>query len=203
MIILPVNVVHWAESPGLRQERCRLIHLPHHDRSRCSTTNSLDRQRRPQLEQDALLALWQEGVPLGNAWLVFTDERNTTRFYELQRTNSHLELQRLLKSDLVGRLRDGKRQALGIQEGSDAGPILIPQYYFSKTAEVDWEKDIVAAMGKIFHEVRVKWEREPPDQARPRQPTRWIHPRELEAQSELGPPTEPEGFPGEQWEWES
>jgi hypothetical protein len=29
-----------------------------------STRNSLDLQRRPQLEQDALLALWQEGVPL-------------------------------------------------------------------------------------------------------------------------------------------
>jgi hypothetical protein len=166
-----------------------------------STTNSLDLQRRPQLEQDALLALWQEGVPLGNAWLVFTDERNTTRFYELQRTNSHLELQRLLKADLIGCLRDGKRRALGVQEGSDHGLIVIPQYYFSKNAEVDWEKDKITAAGKIFHEVIVQWEREPPDEGQPPKPTRWIHPRELEAQWELGPPSAPEPFPGEQWEW--
>jgi hypothetical protein len=76
---------------------------------------SPDRQQRPQLEQDALLALWLEGVPLGNAWLVFTDERNTTRFYELQRTDSDLELQHRLKADLMGHLRDGKRRALGVQ----------------------------------------------------------------------------------------
>jgi hypothetical protein len=154
------------------------------------------------LEQDALLALWQEGVPLGNAWLVFTDERNTTRFFELQRTNSHLELQRLLKAELMGRLRDGKRRALGVQEGSDPRLVVIPQYYFSKNAEVDWEKDKITAAGKVFHEVIVRWEREPPDEGQPPKPTRWIHPGELEALLERGPPREPEPFPGEHWEWE-
>ena len=32
---------------------------------------------------------------------------------------------------------------------------------------------------------------------------RWVHPRELEAQWELRPPSAPEPFPGEQWEWEA
>jgi hypothetical protein len=170
----------------------------------CSTTNSLDRQRRPHLEQDALLALWQEGVPLGNAWLVLTDERNTTRFHELQRTDSHLELQRLLKADLIGRLRDGKNRALGVQEGGDPGLVLIHQYYFSKTAEVDWENDKITTAGKTFHAVKVQWEREPPEEGRPPKPTQWIHSRELEALLDLGPETEPGPFidPFEDREWE-
>lgn len=156
------------------------------------------------MAQDGLLALWLEGVPLGNAWLVFTDERNSARFYETQRTDSHLELQRRLKSDLVGHLRDGKRRALGVQEGSDPRLIVIPQYYFSRTAEVDWEKDKITAAGKTFHNVIVQWERELPDEGQPPKPTRWIHPRELEVllELELGPPCGPEPFPGEQWQWE-
>jgi hypothetical protein len=107
-----------------------------------------------------------------------------------------------MEVDLIGRLQDGKRQALGIEEGSDVGPILIPQYYFSKNARVDWERGTVAAIGKIFHEVRVKWEREPPDPTRSPRPAHWIHTRELEGIWELGPPTEPEGFidPREEWE---
>jgi hypothetical protein len=96
-----------------------------------------DRQSRPQLDQDTLFTQWQEGLLLGAAWLVYADERDSTRFLELRRIDSHLELQSFLQGDLIGRLRDGKLQALGIQEGSDAGPIQIPQYYFSKTAQVD------------------------------------------------------------------
>jgi hypothetical protein len=165
--------------------------------------DSHDRQRRPQLDRDPLLALWQDGVPLGHAWEVFADEWSATRFRELQRTDSHLGFQRSLQIGFVARLYAGERQAIGIEGGSDVGPILIPQYYFSKTAEVDWGKGTVAALGKIFHEVRVQWQREPPDVTRPRQPARWIHPRELEeGQWELGPSSEPEPFPGEQWEWE-
>jgi hypothetical protein len=164
--------------------------------------NSLDRQRRPQLERDALLALWQDGVPLGHAWEVFADEWSATRYRELQRTDSHLGLKRLLKLDLIARLYAGELKAIGIEGASDAGPILIPQYYFSKTAEIDWEKGIDSALGKVFHEVRVQWQRESPDVARPRKPAQWIHSRELEAQWELGPPSAPEPFPGEQWEWE-
>jgi hypothetical protein len=150
------------------------------------------------MERDALLSLWREGVPLATAWLVLVDERIATHFFELRRAGSHLEQQRFLQSDLIARLRDGKLQAIGIQEGSDAGPILIPEYYFVKTAQFDWENDVVTAAGKVFHGVRVKWEREPGES------TRWIHPRELEARWELGPPTELEGFvdPSEQWEQE-
>jgi hypothetical protein len=169
------------------------------------TAPSLDSPARPQLEQDALLALWQDGVPLGTAWLVFADEWSTTQFRELQQTHSHLPLQQFLKDVLIDDLRTGKRQAFGVQEGSDAGLVLVPPYYFLKTAEVNWEKDIVRTAGKIFYGVRVKWEREPPDPTRPRKPAQWIHQRELEALSELRPQTEREGFidPSEEWEQES
>jgi hypothetical protein len=165
--------------------------------------DGLDRQRRPQLDRDALLALWQDGVPLRIAWLVFADEPSATRFRDLKRTDSHLEFQRSLQIGFLARLYAGERRVVGNEGGSDAELIQIFQGYFSKTAEVDWEKDIVAALGKIFYEVRVEWKREPPDVTRPPQPARWIHLRELEAQWELRPPTEPEPFPGEQWEWEA
>jgi hypothetical protein len=154
------------------------------------------------LERDALLALWQDGVPLGHAWEVFADEWSATSYRELQRTDSHLGLKRLLKLDLRARLYAGELKAIGIEGASDAGPILIPQYYFSKTAKVDRENGIVSALGKIFYEVRIIWEREPPDETRQLKPVQWIHPRELEAQWELGPPCEPEPFPGEQWQLE-
>jgi len=83
------------------------------------------------LEKDTLLALWQDGVPLGIAWLVFAKEWATARFRELRRTDSHVPLQQSLKNDLIDGLLGNKRQALGIEEGSEAGPILLPQYYFS------------------------------------------------------------------------
>jgi Cyanate lyase C-terminal domain len=89
------------------------------------------------LERDALLALWQDGVPLGHAWEGFADEWSATRYRELQRTHSHLGLKRLLKLDLIARLYAGELKAIGIEGASDTGPILIPQYYFSKTAEID------------------------------------------------------------------
>jgi hypothetical protein len=116
----------------------------------------------------------------------------------------HLGQQSLLKVDLIGRLGAGKLQAFGIEEGSNAGPIPIAQYYLTKNAKVDWEKDIITAAGKIFHEVRLKWEREPVEEGRPLKPTRWVHQRELE-QLALGPSTDLEGFidPSEQWEQES
>ena len=77
------------------------------------------------------------------------------------------------------------------------------QYYFLKTAEVDWENDKITSAGKTFHGVMVQLQREPPDEGRPPKPAWWIHPRELEAQWELGPPSAPEPCPGEQWEWEA
>jgi hypothetical protein len=51
-----------------------------------------------------LLAAWENGAPLGNAWWVFADERNKLRFRELQREGEHLGLQRALEIDLVARL---------------------------------------------------------------------------------------------------
>ena len=132
--------------------------------------DGLDRQRRPRLDRDALLALWQDGVPLRIAWLVFADESSATRFRDLQRTNSHLEFQRSLQIGFLARLYAGERRVVGNEGGSDAELIQIFQGYFSKTAEADWEKDIVAALGKIFYEVRVEWQREPPDVRRPRKP---------------------------------
>jgi hypothetical protein len=162
----------------------------------------LDRQRRPQLDREALDALWQDVVPLRIAWLVFADESSATRFRELQRTDSHLGFQRALQIGFVARLYAGERPAIGVEDGSDAGKILIDQCYFSETAEVDWKKGVVVALGRKFHEVKVRWEREPPDKTRPPKPVLWIHPRELEAQWELGPPCGPEPFPGDQWEWD-
>jgi hypothetical protein len=162
----------------------------------------LDRLRRPQLDQDTLLALWQDGVPLRYAWEVFADEWSAARFRELQRTDSHLAFQRSLQTGFLARLYASEHQTIGVEHGSDARRILIDQCYFSETAEVDWKKSIVVALGKIFYEVRVQWQREPPDKTRPIRTALWIHPRELEAQWELGPPCGPEPFPGEQWQLE-
>jgi hypothetical protein len=164
------------------------------------------------LERDELLALWQDGVPLSIAWLVFADEWSAARFYQLKRIDSRLELvelERRLKVDHLGHLLAGKLETLGNQEGSDAGLVQIAQYYYSKTVETDWEQDKVATAGKIFHGVRVRWQRK----GQPPKPTQWmIHPRELEALFELGPqallelepPTEPGMLidPPEEWEWE-
>jgi hypothetical protein len=156
------------------------------------------------LDQDALLALWLNGVPLGVAWLVFADELNAIRYFELRRIGAHLELERILKADHLDQLRAGKHQAIAIQESSDAGLVLTRQYYFLRTAEVDWGNDKITSAGKTFHGVIVPWEREPPGEGQPPTPTRWIHPRELEVllELELRPPCGPEPFPGEQWQWE-
>jgi hypothetical protein len=104
-----------------------------------------------------LLKAWQKGVALGHAWWAFADTENKKRFRELQRKGggSHLGLQRSLEIDLAARISASELKALGIEHGSDAGPIFIPQYYFSKTAEIDWDKEIVAALGKKFYEVRI------------------------------------------------
>jgi hypothetical protein len=118
-----------------------------------------------------LFEAWQNGVQLGHAWWVFADAQNKKRFRGLQREGggSHLGLQRSLEIDLVARISGGELQAIGIEDGSDAGPILIPPYYFSKTAEIDWDKETVVALGRKFHEVTVQGEREPLDWV-PREP---------------------------------
>ena len=204
---MPANLLSRTNHPvcgGLNRLLIhRLIHLPHRDRSRLQAANSLYRERRPQLDQEALLALWLNGVPLRVAWLVFADELNAIRYFELRRVGSHLELERFLKADHLDQLRAGKRQAIAVQESSDAGLVLTRQHYFLKTAEVDWENDKITSAGKTFHGVISPWGRELPDEGQPPKPTQWIHPRELEGQWELRPPSAPEPFPGEQWEWEA
>ena len=114
-------------------------------------------------KNERLLAAWQDGVRLGVAWWAFADARNKKRFRELQRKGEHLGLQRSLEIDLAARLDAGELGAMGIEVGSDAGPIPIRQYYFSRTAEIDWDKDTVEALGKKFYEITVQGEREPVD----------------------------------------
>jgi hypothetical protein len=112
-----------------------------------------------------LLEAWDNGVALGDAWWAFADADNKKRFRELQRerTGSHLGLQRSLEIDLVARVSAGELQAIGIEGGSDPRLVSIPQYYFSKRAEIDWDEETIAAFGKKFHEVRVQGPREPQD----------------------------------------
>ncbi len=134
-----------------------------------------------------LLAAWRNGVHLGHAWLAFADNRNKKRFRERQREGQgfHLAIRHTLEIDLIARLEDGQLQAYGIEEGSDAGPIRIAEYYFSKTADVDYDNDTITALGKKFYEVRVQGDREPPDETRPSEPGPVIiDPCEITAQGE-------------------
>ncbi len=164
-----------------------------------------------QMEQNKrLLAAWQNGVVLGHAWWAFADKRNKKTFRELQRRGEHLGLQRSLEIDLIARLFAGELQAIGIEDGSDAGPIHIPQYYFSRTAEIDWDKETVTAIGKKFHEITIQRERGPADKVlgepMPLDPRLNLDPREIERalgladdspSSEPAPSNEPP-IPGEQ-----
>jgi hypothetical protein len=111
------------------------------------------------------LEAWENSIALGDAWWAFADADNKKRFRELQRegTGSHLGLQRSLEIDLVARVSAGELQAIGIEGGSDPSPAFIPQYYFSKRAEIDWDEETIAAFGKKFHEVRLQGPREPQD----------------------------------------
>ena len=131
-----------------------------------------------------LLEAWENAVALGNAWLVFAYAKNKKRFRELQRTGEHLGLQSHMERELIWRINDGELQAFGIEHRSNTGPIIIPKYYFSKTAEVDWDRETVEAFCKKFHEVRVQGEREhePVAEARLSEPPPVIDPREISAQ---------------------
>jgi len=136
-----------------------------------------------------LLEAWENAVALGNAWLVFAYAKNKKRFHELRRKGEHHGLQSHMERELIWRICDGDFQAFGIEHGSDAGPIPIPKYYFSKTVVVDWDRETVEAFGKKFHEVRVQGEREqePPDETQPTElePSPYIiDPREMTAQWE-------------------
>jgi hypothetical protein len=104
-----------------------------------------------------------------------------------------------MEHELIWRISDGEFQAFGIEHGSSAGPIPIPKYYFSKTAEVDWDRETVEALGKKFHQVRVQGERqhEPATEARSDEPPPVVDPREIAAERARErlhgtPPNEPE-----------
>ncbi len=133
-----------------------------------------------------LLEAWENAVALGSAWLVFAYAKNKERYHELRREGEHHGLQSHMERELIWRICDGDFQAFGIEHGSDAGPIPIPKYNFSKTVVVDWNWETVEAFGKKFHEVRVQGERErePADEARLSGPLPIIDPREISAQRE-------------------
>jgi hypothetical protein len=116
------------------------------------------------MEPNELLAAWENGVPLGDAWLAFADIENTKRYRKARREGSHSAIRISLEIDLIARLEDGELQAIGIEGGSDPKPALIPEYYFTKTAEISLDADTVAAFGKKFHEVRVQGPREVVDE---------------------------------------
>ena len=88
---------------------------------------------------------------------------------------------------IIWRIADGDFQAFGFEHGGDARPVLIAKYYFSKTAEVDWDRETVEALGKKFYEVRIQGEeeQEPPDEPVPSEldPEPYVvDPREISAQ---------------------
>jgi hypothetical protein len=113
------------------------------------------------LEQDTLLELWQESVPLGHSWWVFADERNQNRFLELQRDDRHLGLQGSLERDIVGHLYSGELQAIGIEIRNDPKLTRIPAYFFLQTAVVNFDRDTVESLGKKFVDVRIQDDRNP------------------------------------------
>ena len=134
-----------------------------------------------------LLEAWENAAALGSAWLVFGYAKNKKRFFELRREGKHHGLQSHMEHELIWRICDGDFQAFGIQHGSDAGPIPIPKYYFSKTVVVDWNRETIEAFGKKFYEVRIQGqqEQEPPDEMQPTEPQSGPYvfdPRELSAQ---------------------
>ncbi len=118
---------------------------------------------------EKLFEAWEDGVALGDAWWDFANNDNKKLFRERREEggDAHLEIQYILEADLRSALEGGRLQAYGIENGSDAGPILIAKYCFSKTAKLDFPNDTVSALGKKFFEVRVQGVREPTDETRP------------------------------------
>ena len=53
-----------------------------------------------------------------------------------------------------------ENRAFGVEHGSATGPIAIPKNYFWKGAEIDFDEDTVAALGRKFWQVTVQGERE-------------------------------------------
>jgi hypothetical protein len=114
-----------------------------------------------------LLEEGEDGVSLGHAWWVYADLPKKNRFRELQQAASpedpapHMGFRHALEDEIIGRLSSGELQAFGIQYGSSDGPIPIPKNYFWKGAEIDFDKDTVAALGRKFGQVTVQGNWEP------------------------------------------
>jgi hypothetical protein len=111
-----------------------------------------------------LLEAWQNGVRLRDAWWTFAESPKKQLFLEMESEGLHLELERSLKQDLTDRLYAGEFYAIGVESEGGGGPVYIPEYYFLKTAEIDWDKGTVAALDKEFYHVAVEGKREPADQ---------------------------------------
>jgi hypothetical protein len=131
-----------------------------------------------------LLKAWENAVALSEAWLVFAYAKNKKRFHELQLDDNHLGLRSHMEQELIWRIADGEFQAFGVEHGGDTGPIHIPEYYFSRNPDVDWDRETVEAFGKKFHLVRVRGEREqePVDETQPSEEPLVIHLSEISAQ---------------------
>jgi hypothetical protein len=119
------------------------------------------------MEKDALLKQWEDGVSLGSAWWVYADLPKKKRFRELQQAASpadlvpHMGFRHALEDEVIGRLCSGELQAFGIEFRSAGEPIAIPKNYFWKGAEINLDKDTVAALGRKFGQVKVQGNPEP------------------------------------------
>jgi hypothetical protein len=100
-----------------------------------------------------LIEAWQKGVPLCDAWWAFAEPPKNQLFLEMESEGLHLELERSLKQDLTDRLYAGQPCAIGVESESGGGPVYIPEYYFLKTAKIDWVKGTLAALDKEFYHV--------------------------------------------------
>jgi hypothetical protein len=110
-----------------------------------------------------LIEAWQNGVPLRHAWYPFAEASEQQLFLELESEGLHLEFVQSLKDKLIDGLYAGQFRAIGVENESGGGPIYIANYYFLKTAKIDWDKSTVAALGKQFHHVTVRSERDQAD----------------------------------------
>lgn len=119
------------------------------------------------MEKDTLLKQWEDGVSLGSAWWVYADLEKKRRFRELQQDASpgdpapHMGFRHALEDEVAGRLSSGDLQAFDVEYRGAGEPIAIPKNYFWKGAEIDFENDTVAALGRKFGQVKIQGKREP------------------------------------------
>jgi hypothetical protein len=118
------------------------------------------------MERDMLLAAWQDGVPLREAWWAFADPQKKQLYINLESEGLHLEMLQSLKDEVVDRLYTGHLDAFGVEIQTGNEPTHIPEYCFTRTATIDWVKDTVSAFEKVFHNVRVKSKHEQSDEPR-------------------------------------